>query len=68
MDDRELNVRKLAEENFVDAPVNLGECVCDEERKLRVALSEQRFNPEIFSADHSGIKDAYCATHDRCKA
>jgi hypothetical protein len=67
MDDRELDVRKLAEENFVEAPVNAGDCVCDEQRKLRVALSEQRFNPEIFSADHVGIKDAYCATHDRCK-
>ncbi|AFM26557.1 hypothetical protein [Desulfomonile tiedjei] len=67
MDERDLNVRKLAEENFVEAPANLGDCVCDDERKLRMALSELRFRPEIFSTDHIGIKGAYCATHDRCK-
>ncbi len=70
MDTREridFKVGDLAEANFVEAPANLGECVCTEEHRLHVALSEQRGRPVLFSPDHKGIKNARCATFGRCK-
>ncbi|HTY25830.1 MAG TPA: hypothetical protein VMC85_22065 [Desulfomonilaceae bacterium] len=62
---RNLDVRRLAEENFVEAPANLSDCTCAEEHHLHVALSEQRGRPQIFSPDHVGMNKAYCATHGR---
>jgi hypothetical protein len=70
MDTRERTdsrVQELAEENFVEAPANLGECMCGEEHRLHVALSEQRGRPVLFSPDHKGIDNARCATFGRCR-
>jgi hypothetical protein len=61
----ELNVERLAEEHYVEAPAELSGCKCSVGRRLSVALSEQRGKPELFSPDHKGISNAYCATHGR---
>lgn len=61
------NVRECAEQNYVEAPASSSECVCTDEHRLRIALSEQRSNPIIFAPDHSGFSNAYCETYGRCK-
>jgi hypothetical protein len=60
-------LKDTSEENFVDAYANLGECTCNDEHRLHIALSQQRANPEIFAPEHRPIKGAYCAVHDRCR-
>jgi hypothetical protein len=61
-------VRGYAEEHFVEAPANVKECACADEHRLHVALSETRARPVVYSPDHIGIKDAYCAVFNRrCK-
>lgn len=57
--------RDYAEEHFVNAPANLNECMCAEEHRLHVALSETRARPVVYSPDHIGIKNAYCAVFNR---
>jgi len=64
---REVNVRGLAERNYVEAPANLSECFCPDEHNLHIALSEQHTSSEIFQPDHVGLEGAYCATYGRCK-
>jgi hypothetical protein len=64
----DMDARKFAMDNFVDSVSNLEECNCADQQNLRVALSEQKFRPEIFSPDHVGIEGARCATFNRsCK-
>lgn len=63
----DLDVRELAEENYVEAPANLSECFCPDEHNLRIALSEQHTRPGIFVPDHIGLDGAFCATYGRCK-
>ena len=59
------DVRRLAEENYVEAPANLSDCMCADEHRLHVALSEQRGTPKIFSPGHRGLGNAYCETFGR---
>lgn len=61
------NVRELAEENYVEAPANSGDCSCPDEHNLHVALSEQHTRPAVFEPDHIGLEGAFCATLGRCK-
>ncbi len=69
MKTRESNdvARAFGEETYVEAAANLGECMCDDERRLRVALAQERTRPAIFSPDYNGVKNARCATFGRCK-
>jgi len=71
MDEKEMSssdVVKLAEDHYVEAVANLKECACRDEQRLHIALSEQRYRPEIFMPDHRPIKGAQCATSGRrCK-
>lgn len=59
--------RELGERNYVEAVANLGECICDEEHKLHIALAEQRTRPSVFFPDFNGVKNARCATFGRCR-
>lgn len=59
--------RCCGERNYVEAVANLGECVCDDERRLRIALTEQRIRPSVFFPDYIGVEGARCATFGRCK-
>ncbi len=43
------NVKKLAEDNYVEAYANLNECACSEEHRLHVALAETRARPIVFT-------------------
>jgi hypothetical protein len=66
--DESKNVVKLAEDHYVEAVANLEDCACKDEQRLHIALSEQRYRPEIFMPDHRPIKGAMCATSGRrCK-
>lgn len=59
------DIRKFAEVQYVEAAAKVGECFCEGEHRLHLALSEQRGRPEIFWPDHKGLANAYCATHGR---
>ena len=64
----DIDVVASAEKNFVDAYGSVSDCMCEEGRKLQMAVSEQRTRPELFTPDRVGIPGAYCATHGRrCK-
>jgi hypothetical protein len=58
---------KLVEQHYVEAYASFGECVCTDERRLHVALSETRATAKVFAPDHIGIPGARCATFGRCK-
>jgi hypothetical protein len=58
---------RIAETSYVEASANLDECVCGNERRLHVALSEQSTRPGVFAPDFGGVKNARCATFGRCK-
>ncbi len=53
------------EKSYVEAPSNLSECSCSDEHRLHMALSETRARPIVYTPDHKGISDAYCATFGR---
>ncbi len=64
----EKNVKKLAEDHYVEAYANLDECACKDEHRLHVALAENRARPIVYTPEHIGIKGAGCATWGRrCK-
>jgi len=67
--EREINVKEFAEQNYVEAPAKVGECFCEDEHNLHVALSEQRSTrlARIFMPDHTGLKNARCMTFGRCR-
>jgi hypothetical protein len=67
--ERELNVKNLAENNYVESYAKLDECFCENEHRLHVALSEQRSTrlARIFMPDHIGLENARCLTFGRCK-
>jgi hypothetical protein len=65
MNDREMNVREFAEENYIEPAAKVGGCSCQEDHRLHVALSEQGGRPEIFCPDHRGVRNAYCGTFGR---
>ncbi|MEW6349823.1 MAG: hypothetical protein AB1646_12225 [Thermodesulfobacteriota bacterium] len=57
------------EKNYVEAPANLSGCECSDEHRLHMALSETRARPIVFTPEHKGIGEAYCATFGRrCSA
>lgn len=58
---------RIAEESYVEASASLGDCVCGNERRLHVALSEQRTRPGVFAPEFGGVKKARCATFGRCR-
>jgi len=65
MTEKDMDVKRFAEENFVEPAATVGGCLCEDEHRLQVALSEQRGRPEIFSPDHRGVANAYCGTFGR---
>lgn len=65
MMENDMDVRRFAEENYVEPAASVGGCLCEEEHLLHVALSEQRGRPELFSPGHRGVEKAYCSTHGR---
>ncbi len=57
-----------SDKGYVEAPANLSGCICIEEHRLHMALSETRARPVVYTPDHKGISDAYCSTFGRrCK-
>jgi hypothetical protein len=64
---KDMDARSFGEETYVEAPANLDECMCDSERRLRVALAQERTRPGVFAPDYAGVKNARCATFGRCK-
>ncbi len=62
-----VDVKKVAEAHYMEAPAKLSECSCASEHNLHVALSEQRGSPKIFAPTHIGLKNSYCETFGRCK-
>ncbi len=67
--EQELKVKDLAEQNYVEAYAKSGECFCEDEHRLHVALSEQRSTrlARIFMPDHTGLENARCLTFGRCR-
>jgi hypothetical protein len=61
------DVKRRQEEDYIEAPANLNQCVCEEEHRLHIALSETRARPAVYTPGHAGIKNARCATFGRCR-
>jgi hypothetical protein len=61
------DIKERQDEDYVEAPANLTQCVCGEEHRLHIALSETRARPSVYTPDHAGIKNARCATFGRCR-
>ncbi len=62
---KDIDVKQIQEEDYVEAYANLPGCACGEGRRLHIALSETRARPVVFAPDHKGIENAYCATFGR---
>jgi hypothetical protein len=65
MFEKDVDVKKFAEQQYVEPAATVGGCVCEDEHHMHVALSEQRGRPEIFWPDHKGLANAYCGTFGR---
>jgi hypothetical protein len=52
--------------NFVEASASVEGCNCPDERKLHIALSEQRSDTSaLFTPDHLSLDRSYCAVHGK---